>query len=214
MRNRTSVVWKYSKSELQDIINSASSISSVCRIIGLSTGNGSVRSLYRRIELENLDLSILKKNRRGYRKGKGMCVRHKPEEIFIIDSPVGRSTIRWHILQFNLIEYICVKCNNTGDWMGEPITLQLEHLNGVNNDHRLENLCWMCPNCHSQTATFAGRNRKTVSIKIPVSRPRKFETTKEELEKLLKTHSMVQIGKMFGVSDNAIRKRCKMYEII
>ena len=42
-------------------------------------------------------------------------------------------------------------------WMDEPITLQLDHMNGDKKDKRLENLCLLCPNCHSQKKTFAGR---------------------------------------------------------
>jgi hypothetical protein len=38
--------------------------------------------------------------------------------------------------------------------------LQLEHVNGVNNDNRPQNLCFLCPSCHSQTSTFCGGNSK------------------------------------------------------
>ena len=51
-------------------------------------------------------------------------------------------------------------CNNTGEWQGYTIALELDHINGINNDHRLENLRWLCPNCHATTKTFAGRNHK------------------------------------------------------
>jgi 5-methylcytosine-specific restriction endonuclease McrA len=45
------------------------------------------------------------------------------------------------------------------EWHGKPITLQLDHINGINNDNRYENLRLICPNCHSQTITYAGRNK-------------------------------------------------------
>lgn len=44
-------------------------------------------------------------------------------------------------------------------WAGKPIVLHLDHINGVRNDNRLENLRWLCPNCHSQTDTYCGRNK-------------------------------------------------------
>lgn len=51
----------------------------------------------------------------------------------------------------------CEECSIT-DWCGKPIMCQLDHINGDRFDHRLENLRILCPNCHSQTSTFAGRN--------------------------------------------------------
>lgn len=51
-------------------------------------------------------------------------------------------------------KYKCEKCN-ISEWMGKPLTLQLEHVNGDNMDYRIENLQFLCPNCHSQTCTFS-----------------------------------------------------------
>jgi hypothetical protein len=45
-------------------------------------------------------------------------------------------------------------------WAGKPLVLQLDHINGVSNDHRLENLQMLCANCHGQTHSFAGRNKR------------------------------------------------------
>jgi len=56
-----------------------------------------------------------------------------------------------------VLPFRCAECDNVGEWRGRPLTLQLDHVNGIYNDNRLENLRWLCPNCHSQTETFAGR---------------------------------------------------------
>ena len=52
----------------------------------------------------------------------------------------------------------CAICG-LDSWRGAAISLHLDHVNGIRNDHRRENLRLLCPNCHSQTVTFAGRNK-------------------------------------------------------
>ena len=68
--------------------------------------------------------------------------------MFIENSPFTRSTVKRVILRLNLIKYQCAGCNNPGHWNNKPLTLQIEHKNGLPNDHRLENLEFLCPNCH------------------------------------------------------------------
>lgn len=66
------------------------------------------------------------------------------------------------MLKSNLLQYRCYNVECCIDfWLNKPISLQLDHINGINNDHRLENLRLLCPNCHSQTDTYCGRNKKT-----------------------------------------------------
>ena len=67
--------------------------------------------------------------------------------------------LKKRLLKECIIEYACVICGNTGTHNGKPLTLQLDHINGVNNDHRLSNLRLLCPNCHTQTDTYAGKNK-------------------------------------------------------
>jgi len=54
--------------------------------------------------------------------------------------------------------YTCHECG-ISSWRGRELTLHLEHVNGIHNDHRLVNLQLLCPNCHSQTATYGNRTR-------------------------------------------------------
>lgn len=99
------------------------------------------------------------------------------EKSFIENSPTTRAVIRKYIIRHNLIPYVCEKCGNDGNWQGTVLTLQLDHRNGVNNDHRLENLRWLCPNCHSQTDTFTGKN-KTDKEKITFTEEQAIEALK------------------------------------
>ena len=79
--------------------------------------------------------------------------------MFSKNSTSNRNHIKNRIIKENLMKYEC-ECGNTGEWKGKKLVLQLEHKNGDTLDNRLENLTFLCPNCHSQTSTFSGRNAK------------------------------------------------------
>lgn len=91
------------------------------------------------------------------------------EEVFIENSTYPRKDIKRRILKYDLIKYSCVLCNNDGEWNNSKLVLQLDHINGVNNDHRIENLRFLCPNCHTQQTTYAAKNRSN-----PNRQPKKY----------------------------------------
>lgn len=70
--------------------------------------------------------------------------------------------IRVRLLQEKYFEHKCGRCELT-EWLGVPIPLELEHINGTHTDHRLENLELLCPNCHALTETYCGKNIKNKS---------------------------------------------------
>ncbi len=80
------------------------------------------------------------------------------EELFVENSNTSRAVIKGRILTEKLIPYVCTKCKNKGSWQEEKLSLHLEHINGTHNDNSLDNLCFLCPNCHSQTTTYGGKN--------------------------------------------------------
>lgn len=81
------------------------------------------------------------------------------EEIFCEHSRVANSRLRTAMLSEGFF-YSCYNegCDNDGTWLGEPITLHVDHINGVHGDNRRENLRFLCPNCHQQTETW-GRTK-------------------------------------------------------
>ena len=91
-------------------------------------------------------------------------IRKTDEEVFVADSSYARHHIKSRILGGNLIEYHCEYCGLGPEWQGKPMPLILDHINGVNNDNRLENLRFVCSNCDSQLDTYKSRNRKNGGV--------------------------------------------------
>ncbi|MGA3035990.1 MAG: HNH endonuclease signature motif containing protein [Vulcanimicrobiaceae bacterium] len=67
--------------------------------------------------------------------------------------------VKTRLIAAGILENKCSQCGII-DWRSEPISIHMDHINGVNTDNRLENLRMLCPNCHSQTDTFGARNIK------------------------------------------------------
>lgn len=80
------------------------------------------------------------------------------DTILVENSSYKSSGLKKRLVREGVLEDLCKSCGLGPVWNGRPITLQLDHRNGVSNDHRLENLRILCPNCHSQTDTWTGRN--------------------------------------------------------
>lgn len=78
----------------------------------------------------------------------------------LLSSPKrNRKHVKLRLVRAGLLENRCYSCG-LAEWRGLPLSLQLDHINGVPDDNRLENLRMLCPNCHSQTPTYSGRNAK------------------------------------------------------
>lgn len=77
----------------------------------------------------------------------------------LLSGPRNRNHIKQRLFDLGLKENTCELCG-CREWRGQPLALALHHVNGEAQDNRLENLQLLCPNCHSQTDNFSGRNRR------------------------------------------------------
>lgn len=114
-------------------------------------------------KVDTLD-SYLKKFGIDYKGNQGDRGSQSPSYIPASGYFSGEKTIKSHALKLKLIrdgikEHKCEICN-LEDWMGQPIPIELDHIDGDHYNNSLDNLRILCPNCHAQTPTNSGRNKK------------------------------------------------------
>ena len=153
---------KYSQEEFIQVWLSSKTIGEVARKLCCNHSGGGYVVL--RTTAQQLNLTTNHMIQYGLNTGPGYNhIKFIPlSEILVVNSTytnIARLKVR--LLRVGLLE---AKCYGEGcgltEWRGRPISLQLDHINGDNLDHRIENLRLLCPNCHSQTDTFAGKNKR------------------------------------------------------
>lgn len=240
----------------------SNSINDLCKKLGIRPVDGYYRKIKKIIEKNNLSTEhfgtfIIRKNYRFNSNGK--FVKMTDKEFFSDNSNRTGYSLLKRLIDGGYRHYCCEDCG-LDEWNGKPIKLQVHHINGNHYDNRLENLQILCPNCHSQTDTYARKNKQTNNRSFLVSKRSeeilkkqdstfkpdfnepilkeikycqycgkeihgdgnkycsqecshsaniKLSVDKETLIEDFKTlKSYMAVGRKYGVSDNAIRKRC------
>ena len=153
---RINKLSKFSNEDIIEILKKAKSFSDVLRSLGYnSITTGNYKIVKNELNKRNIEIPIYN----YFSRYNNFNRRRTIEELFNENSNVSRAHLKKIIIKDSLIKYEC-ECGNTGEWRNQKLILQLEHKNGIATDNRLENLCFLCPNCHSQTETFSGKNAK------------------------------------------------------
>lgn len=149
---------KVSDEEFTKIVKESYSIGESLRKQGLKPWGANYRGFHDRADRIGLDFSHF--TGKGHLKNKkhNWASEIPPEKAFVKNGTLRSGNLKAKILKYELKEYICEICAIT-EWEGQPLSLHLDHINGVNNDNRLENLRFLCPNCHSLTETYCGKSK-------------------------------------------------------
>lgn len=238
---RKNIIWSFSKESIQKAFNESSSYTQMFEYLNLPLTKNLIKVLDYRVKVEDIDKSQFNINKTVAKKTKkvtNMFEGYNLKDILVENSSYYNSHgLKNKLLKSNILKYECQICA-IKEWNGQELSLQLDHINGKSNDNRLENLRFLCPNCHSQTETYAGKKKKEKTFtflkncqicKASVNnrvfcekctddfarkRRKVNRPPYEEIKAFLGKNSYCAAGKKYGVSDNAVRKWLKYYEKI
>ncbi len=146
------------KEEIIHLLSQHRSIHSALKSLDVSAcGSGAYKVFKKRCNALNVNAHEHLDKGLGYPKRNGSGIIDL-EDILVENSTYQNiNRLKLRMVKAGLLEYKCYECGIV-EWNGKPISLHLDHKNGVHDDHRKENIWFLCPNCHSQTGTYGGRN--------------------------------------------------------
>lgn len=147
---KLSKVEKLSDKDFAEIVAKSSTIKEVSEALGYSSSRSARKRTSARIERMGLNT---KHFRNWVQYGMVPTI-----ELLVKNSSINNQTVKKRVLKEGLLKNECSECGNKGFHNGLPLVLHMDHVDGDKTNNELINLRMLCPNCHSQTKTFGGRN--------------------------------------------------------
>lgn len=148
-------IVNYSYDLLYKASREATSISDLCRTLGIAPIGGNFKTIRRKIEFYQIDISHFKgqawnKDRR-YSKNTELSAFLQPDKV------TKSSKLKSRLIEKGIKKAECEQCKLV-EWLGKPIPLELHHIDGNRLNNVIDNLAVLCPNCHAQTPNHRAKN--------------------------------------------------------
>ena len=191
------------------LIKNSCSLREVCLKANIIDTTGNYNTLKRIIKEENIDITHFKRQNNS----KQEC--HNIEYYLVKGSHITSYRLKNKLIKEGIKEQKCECCGLT-EWLEQPIKLELHHLNGDNTDNRIENLQLMCPNCHTYTDNYGGKNQrlnKKEDLKKEKQKQKQIDI--EYLQELLNEYSDINIvSEIIKVKPKTISRYIKKYNLV
>lgn len=221
--NTYSIKSKYQKDNLINVVNKSKTYYECLVYLGINNKGSSYNTLKKYIKLFNINTDhFIKNDKQIHNLIKLNTISLK--NILIEKSTYSRTRLKERLYKEGLKEKKCELCGQDENWNGKHMSLILDHINGINDDNRLENLRIVCPNCNATLPTHCRGNKKLYE-KIHKKELKRNKTNEyylsqriverppyEQLLNEIKELGYSGTGRKYNVSDNTIRKWKKYYE--
>ena len=218
--------------QLKQYVKESTSIKELQVKLGYSPNSGVTKTIKDFCQRNNISLEHFTSLSKS-------SIKRSPENIFVENSSASQTVLREWYTKGKYTEYCCAICGQGPVWQNKPLSLTLDHINGINTDDRLENLRWVCPNCDRQLETFGSKNNKKPRANAAekfycqncgkeisrgsthcaacygLSQRKKQRPDINTLKQILieNNGNFSAVGRLYKVSDNTIRHWCKEYDL-
>jgi Zn finger protein HypA/HybF involved in hydrogenase expression len=150
--------YKSSDVEFIDAVKTSNSIREALIKLNLKAAGGNYQCFHKRVKELNISIDHFT-DPKVWNKGKKFGPKRSLEH-YLNGVPIQSYKLKLRLISEGIKNHQCECCGIT-EWRGQLTPIELDHINGNNRDNRLENLRLLCPNCHAQTETYRGKNKKS-----------------------------------------------------